>query len=213
MRLISMCLVVGLALGACQEGQTSRAAPPAEEASTVSIKADQAVALINAEVETLVWDGRIEGGHDRGTLEIEMHSLDGPWRWWSRQRRTLSNGDAWSGIFGDAMFVVPPASVTVPVEVVQGASDRWDVVVTCHSEPCIRMTGSQAQAQGARAEVEAALDAPIPVDEQIEAVFFPFASREQAERVARSMNELLELQGARRVAGSAASAGGTPAGA
>lgn len=175
----------------------------AREGPAVSIKAVQALALINEEVETLVWDSSTEGGRDRGSLEIELHSLDGQWRWWSRQRRVITNGEVWSGIYGDTNFAADPVELSVPVEVTQGADERWDVIVSCRAEPCFRMTGSEAQAEGDRATVEAALDAPSPVDQRIPAVFFPFETREQAERVAQAMNDLLELQGATRRQGAA----------
>lgn len=193
---ISLAVLVGLA--ACE--RTDRDAPPARSPSaaqpSVSVKATQAMALINAEVEPLIWDSSVNGSLDRGTLEIELHSLDGPWRWWSRQRRVLGAGDSWSGIFGDVSFTVAPEDLRLPAEVVQGADDRWDVVLTCRDGPCFRMSGSEAQAQGTRAEVEAALDRPSPVDNQIDAVFFPFRTQAQAERVSTAMNELLALQGA-----------------
>lgn len=195
-------ILVSLCVAAC-ERSASRA--PSGEADAepgrpaVSIKAEQAMDLINEEVEPLIWDSEIEGGRDRGTLEIELHSLEGPWRWWSRQRRTLTNGVDWVGISGDVNFSVEPEEIRLPVEIEQGASERWDVILYCRADPCFRMSGSEAQAEGTQAEVEAALDAPSPIDERIEAVFFPFASQQQAARVARAMNELLALQGATEV--------------
>ena len=192
-------ILVLLCVAAC-ERSASRAPAGETEAEpgrpAVSIKAEQAMDLINEEVEPLIWDSEIEGGRDRGTLEIELHSLDGPWRWWSRQRRTLTNGVDWVGISGDVNFSVEPDEIRLPVEIQQGASERWDVVLHCRADPCFRMSGSEAQAEGTQAEVEAALDAPAPIDERIAAVYFPFASQEQAERVAQAMNELLALQGA-----------------
>lgn len=192
-------ILVALCAAACDR-PASRApsgeAPAEPGRPAVSIKVEQAMDLINEEVEPLIWDSEIEGGRDRGTLEIELHSLEGPWRWWSRQRRTLTNGVDWVGISGDVNISVEPEDIRLPVEVQQGALERWDVILHCRADPCFRMSGSEAQAEGTQAEVEAALDAPSPVDERIEAVFFPFATQDQAERVARAMNELLALQGA-----------------
>lgn len=195
MRLVIAVIAAGLCASACE--RASDTSPPAAQgASGASIKATQAMALIDSEVEPMIWDSAIEGGRDRGTLEVELHSLEGPWRWESRQRRLMSQDGVWYGISADLTFSVSPEAVQVPVEVVQGADDRWDVLVSCREGPCFRYSGSMAQPQGGLGEVEAALDTPTPVDDMIDSVFFPFRTQAQAERVAAAMNELLALQGA-----------------
>ena len=107
-------------------------------------------------------------------------------------------------------FSVPPDQILIPVTVVQGASDRWDVIVTCAIGTCFEMTGTSATASGTREQVEAAFDAPEAESRRIDSVYFPFDTREQAERVAQAMNELLEIQGAQTehaVSGDGASSG------
>lgn len=199
MRAISATLMLAVCLGlaACERAaEEPSAAAAAGAPAATSIKATQAMDLINAEVEPMIWDSATQGGRDRGTLEIELHSLEGPWRWWSRQRRVMSDGQIWWGLFADVTFSVAPEDLAIPVTVTQGAEDRWDVVVSCRSGTCFRMSGSEATGEGTLEQVEVALNAPSPTDRQIDAVYFPFRTQDQADRVATAMNELLALQGA-----------------
>ena len=163
MRAISATLMLAVCLGlaACEraaEEPSAAAAAAAGAPAATSIKATQAMDLINAEVEPMIWDSATQGGRDRGTLEIELHSLEGPWRWWSRQRRVMSDGQIWWGLFADVTFSVAPEDLAIPVTVTQGAEDRWDVVVSCRSGTCFRMSGSEATGEGTLEQVEAALN-------------------------------------------------------
>jgi len=196
MRVFIAVCVVSLGTVACERAEEAPAGAEVPAPSATSIKAAQAMALINQEVEPIIWDSTRDGNRDRGTLEIELHSLESPWRWWSRQRRVQSEGDFWWGIFSDVTFSVAPEDLAIPVTVSQGAADRWDIVVSCRSGACFRMSGSESGGEGTLEQVEAALNSPAPTDRQLDAVYFPFRTQDQAERVAAAMNELLALQGA-----------------
>lgn len=194
-------LTLVLAATACDRGGNREAAPAGVDAAagTVSVKAMRAMELISAEVEPLSWDNAEPTGRNRGTLELELYTLSGPWSWWSRGRVEISNGDVYWGIASDAVYIVPPEQIRLPVTVEAGTGDIWQVVVSCRAEACIRMAGSSVEVEGTLAAVAAGLETPVPVDRRIEAVYFPLRSRARAERVAAAMNELLESQGALRV--------------
>lgn len=183
-----------LAVAACE--RTGPAGAPASEETPLPIKARQAMDAINADLGPINIATPVEGGVDQMEMEIEIHSLEGPWRWWDTARRIINNGENHVGQFEDLIYTVDPADLVAPVTLRESGEGRIDLHLVCRADPCIRAAGSYVEAAGTRAEVEAALEAPQPMDERLPEVYFPFTERAQAERVAAAMNDLLRLQGA-----------------
>ncbi|MBN8551330.1 MAG: hypothetical protein J0L52_00365 [Caulobacterales bacterium] len=190
---------LGLILGACEaeRGPEPSSADGAQTASdTMSTKARQAAELVNQQMGPVDDTQTLDWGVDRLQFDIEILSLDAPWRWSETMRRHSVSDDAEFGAVEDLIYSVDPSQLIIPVEVVGEGEGRTDVRLVCRAEPCIRVTGSRAELTGTQAQVAAAMADPQPMDEMRAGNFLPFARRAQAESAAAAMNELLRLQGA-----------------
>lgn len=183
-----------LTLAACGAPEPNPQAESADE-TPLPIKARQAMEAINEDLGPISIATPVEGGVDQMEMDIEIQSLEGPWRWWDTATRIISNGPNHVGQFEDLIYTVDPRDLVLPVTLHGEGEGRTDLHLICRADPCIRAAGSYVEASGTRQEVEAALREPRPMDERLPEVYFPFAERAQAERVARAMNDLLALQG------------------
>ena len=184
-----------LALAACGASGSEGEAESAEE-TPLPVKARQAMEAINADLRPLSIATPVENGVDQLDMDIEVQSLDGPWRWWDRGTRIISNGPNHVGQAHDLLYVAEPRDLVTPVALSSESEGRTGLYLRCRAGPCIRAAGSYVEAQGPRPEVEDALEHPQPWDRRLTEVYFPFATRAEAERVASAMNDLLALQGA-----------------
>ena len=187
-------VILNLALAACGDAPEAPAGPAADVPPP--IKARQAMEAINADLRPISIATPVEGGVDQLDMDIEIQSLEGPWRWSDRSTRIVSNGPSHMGQYGDLIYSVEPRDLAAPVTVVGEGEGRTDLFLRCRADPCIRAAGSYVEAYGTRQEVEAALQQPEPWDRRLTEVYFPFGARAEAESVAAAMNDLLVLQGA-----------------
>lgn len=191
----ALVLVTGLALAAC-DGRSPDAARASSGEVPLPIKARQAMDAINADLRPISIATPVAGGVDQMDMDIEIQTLDGTWRWWDTSTRIISNGPNHVGQFQDLIYMVDPHDLVAPVTLSGEGAGRTDLFLRCRAAPCIRAAGSFVEARGTRQEVEAALTHPEPWDRRLAEVYFPFATRAEAARVAQAMNDLLALQGA-----------------
>jgi hypothetical protein len=184
-----------LALAACDAPEPDPLTESGDE-TPLPIKARQAMEAINADLRPLSIATPVENGVDQMDMDIEIQSLEAPWRWWDRGTRIISNGPDHVGQAHDLLYTAEPRDLVAPVTLSGEGVGRTGLYLRCRADPCIRAAGSYVEAHGARQAVEAALEHPQPWDRRLEEVYFPFATRAEAERVAAAMNDLLSLQGA-----------------
>ena len=109
MRPVAAVIAASLCLAACGDRPAEQA--PAADAVPAPIKARQAMAAINADLGPVNMATPVEGGVDQIVMDIEIQSLEGPWRWWDTARRIINNGPSHVGQFEDLIYTVDPGDL------------------------------------------------------------------------------------------------------